>query len=167
MKNLLLSVIAFGALIGSNLVSAHTLDTGHRDYRDRGPAAEYYWRDRHDRYDQRGPGRRGYGRVVDVDPIVKVVRIPYTRRECGHDHRPWRDLRGNARNIRSDGRYWGDDHRGEHRRYDRDDHRRCRTVTDYRKEHRTVGYKVTYRYRGRIYTVRTSDHPGRWIRVRD
>lgn len=41
----------------------------------------------------------------------------------------------------------------------------CRNETFYRTEERIVGYDVTYRYNGRLYTTRMDHHPGDRIRV--
>ncbi|MDW8479141.1 MAG: glycine zipper 2TM domain-containing protein [Xanthomonadales bacterium] len=41
----------------------------------------------------------------------------------------------------------------------------CSYETTYELEERIVGYDVTYRYNGRLYTTRTSHHPGSRIRV--
>lgn len=43
---------------------------------------------------------------------------------------------------------------------------RCRTVTDYVRDERVMGYDVTYRYHGQTYRTRTDYHPGDRIRVR-
>lgn len=43
---------------------------------------------------------------------------------------------------------------------------RCRTVTDYVRDERVMGYDVTYRYAGQTYQTRTDYHPGDRIRVR-
>lgn len=43
---------------------------------------------------------------------------------------------------------------------------RCRTVTDYVRDERVMGYDVTYRYQGQTYRTRTDYHPGDRIRVR-
>lgn len=43
---------------------------------------------------------------------------------------------------------------------------RCRTVTDYVRDERVLGYDVTYRYHGQTYRTRTDHHPGDRIRVR-
>jgi uncharacterized protein YcfJ len=62
--------------------------------------------------------------------------------------------------------------RDSQRRYDRRyggryvEHRQvCRNETFYRTEERIVGYDVTYRYHGRLYTTRMNHHPGDRIRV--
>ena len=44
--------------------------------------------------------------------------------------------------------------------------RRCEWVDSYREEEYLVGYDVTYRYQGRLFTTRTSSHPGKYIQVR-
>lgn len=42
---------------------------------------------------------------------------------------------------------------------------RCETHHGYREEERIVGYDVTYRYAGRIYTTRMDHDPGKWLPV--
>lgn len=44
--------------------------------------------------------------------------------------------------------------------------RRCETVARYVEEERQVGYRVKYRYRGRVFTTRTDDRPGKHLRIR-
>jgi uncharacterized protein YcfJ len=44
-------------------------------------------------------------------------------------------------------------------------YRRCETLDRTEIREARVGYRVKYRYRGRIYHVRTDDHPGDRIRV--
>ncbi len=62
--------------------------------------------------------------------------------------------------------------RNESRKNRRSDRRyvstetRCRVETDYRHEERTLGYDVTYRYRGETYSARMDEHPGERIRLR-
>jgi uncharacterized protein YcfJ len=41
----------------------------------------------------------------------------------------------------------------------------CRIEQHYRTEQHLKGYRVTYRYKGEIYTTRTSYHPGKRIAV--
>ena len=51
---------------------------------------------------------------------------------------------------------------------DRRGHRpphRCRTMDRVEKRDELVGYRVKYRYRGRIYHTRTQRDPGDWIHV--
>jgi len=42
----------------------------------------------------------------------------------------------------------------------------CRTVDDYHTEERIEGYRVSYKYRGQIYTSRMNREPGKRVRVR-
>jgi len=44
--------------------------------------------------------------------------------------------------------------------------RRCETVDRYAEEEVLAGYRVKYRYRGKVFTTRTDTHPGKRIRVR-
>ena len=41
----------------------------------------------------------------------------------------------------------------------------CEEITDYHTEERIDGYRVKYRYNGRVYTTRTSHDPGKRLRV--
>ncbi|MDH3281753.1 MAG: glycine zipper 2TM domain-containing protein [Gammaproteobacteria bacterium] len=43
---------------------------------------------------------------------------------------------------------------------------RCETRHEYHSEERVVGYKVKYRYNGRVYHTRTDRHPGDRIPIR-
>jgi uncharacterized protein YcfJ len=44
--------------------------------------------------------------------------------------------------------------------------RRCEYRDDYRPRKQLLGYRVKYRYQGKVFHTRTQEHPGRWIRVR-
>jgi uncharacterized protein YcfJ len=44
--------------------------------------------------------------------------------------------------------------------------RRCEVQNHTTYEERLVGYRVKYRYKGRIFTTRTREHPGKRIQVR-
>ena len=44
-------------------------------------------------------------------------------------------------------------------------HRHCRTENHYRTERRLKGYRVTYRFKGELYTTRMKHHPGKRIPV--
>lgn len=44
--------------------------------------------------------------------------------------------------------------------------RKCRTIYDDSYTNTVVGYRVTYRYKGRTYETRTKNRPGRFIRLR-
>lgn len=52
---------------------------------------------------------------------------------------------------------------GRHQRHGTETVTRCHTQTRY--ETRTVGYDVTYRYRGRHHTTRMDHDPGRFVRI--
>jgi uncharacterized protein YcfJ len=60
----------------------------------------------------------------------------------------------------------------DHSRYDDDDdyrpvhRRRCETVNNYESREEIVGYRVKYRYKGRIYRTRMDHDPGDTLRVR-
>ncbi len=42
----------------------------------------------------------------------------------------------------------------------------CRTVDDYHTEQHVDGYRVSYKYRGQVYTSHMNNEPGRRVRVR-
>jgi uncharacterized protein YcfJ len=44
--------------------------------------------------------------------------------------------------------------------------RRCEYRDDYRSRKQLDGYRVKYRYQGKVFHTRTREHPGRWIPVR-
>ena len=44
--------------------------------------------------------------------------------------------------------------------------RQCRTVSDYERDERVVGYNVSFDYHGQVYHTTTNHHPGNTIRVR-
>ena len=60
---------------------------------------------------------------------------------------------------------WGSDRRRGKRVYFTEE-QHCETVDNYVEEEVLVGYRVKYRYRGRVFTTRTDEHPGRRIRVK-
>ena len=43
---------------------------------------------------------------------------------------------------------------------------RCQTTTERFEEERLEGYRVTYEYQGRSYTMRTREHPGEQVKLR-
>ncbi len=43
---------------------------------------------------------------------------------------------------------------------------RCQTTTERFAEERVEGYRVTYEYQGRSYTMRTREHPGEQVKLR-
>ena len=44
--------------------------------------------------------------------------------------------------------------------------RRCETVDRYEQQQQLTGYRVKYRYEGKTYYTQTTEHPGKFIRVR-
>jgi len=46
------------------------------------------------------------------------------------------------------------------------DVQRCTTIERYVERQKVVGYRVEYRYEGRIFTTQTNRHPGRYMRIR-
>ena len=98
-----------------------------------------------------------YAKVIRVEPIVKIVKLPSQRRVC------------------RDGRATHDDHRAgfdqgffpvsPDRRYQRHDSR-CWVVDGYREQEQIEGYWVTYRYQGREYLMLMDQDPGRRIKVK-
>ncbi|NOZ53752.1 MAG: glycine zipper 2TM domain-containing protein [Gammaproteobacteria bacterium] len=54
-------------------------------------------------------------------------------------------------------------HTGE---YQISQERHCETRTTYRTEERLQGYRVTYRYKGELFTTKMQHHPGKRIRVK-
>lgn len=44
--------------------------------------------------------------------------------------------------------------------------RRCEVVDNYREHQEMVGYKVKYKYNGKVFWTQTQDHPGDTIQVR-
>jgi uncharacterized protein YcfJ len=150
------------------------------------------WRDHHDRDEGRFVDR---ARVIDVEPIVRHRRGPVERRECRDEvvyyerdsHTPpgaglvagtliggvlgnqigrgsgrraataFGAIVGAAIGHDADRRSW--------HRPGRVVEERCTTYRDYDEQEHVVGYRVTYRYRGRQFTKRMSYDPGRWVKV--
>ena len=44
--------------------------------------------------------------------------------------------------------------------------RRCEVVDRFEEQEQLVGYDVSYRYQGRVFTTRTDSHPGKFIQVK-
>ncbi len=137
-----------------------------------------------------------HARVVRVEPIIRYVRIPVQHRACREDrthrHR-YRDnsdsyvplilggvIGGVVGNQLGDGR--GRDvmtvagtvigatvahnltQRPSGRHWSRK--RDCRKRLTYREEERIDGYRVTYRYRGRIFVTPMDHDPGRRVKLK-
>ncbi len=146
------------------------------------------------------PAQAGHGhytdraKVVAVDPIYRVERVPVERRECweepeirrghvvaprdgavagavvggviGHQvgHGPDRGVATAAGAVL--GAVAGHSLARHSDEYEyRTTHRECERVRDYHEERRLVGYDVTYRYRGETITRRMDHNPGRWVEV--
>ncbi len=149
--------------------------------------------------DARRPRHReyyDYARVVNVDPVVHVVRVPAPRQECWSEPVTYYEpngsnsytgtiiggiIGGTVGNQFGKGR--GKDAAtiagtllGASIGHDLSNNRpgraytsyedRCRMVPGYAEKERVDGYRVTYRYRGETYTTRMPYHPGNRVRVR-
>lgn len=156
-------------------------------------AGNKHWHD-----DDRGSRNREYydhAKVVDVDPIVRVVRVSAPRQECWSEPVTYYEpggpnsytgtivggvIGGVVGNQFGKGR--GKDAAtiagtllGASIGHDMSKNRpdsthtayedRCRMVPGYAEKERVDGYRVTYRYRGEIYTTRMPYHPGNRVRV--
>lgn len=149
--------------------------------------ADHGWRDRDDGYYDRA-------RVLQVEPITTIVQVAVPQQECYRQevHTPvyTRHNDGAAvvggvvgsiigHNI-SHGRGGGtiagaiigaavgrSMSQGTDSYYDEVSYvDRCEVHTRYQTQERLEGYRVTYRYRGQIYTTRTDYDPGKFIQVR-
>jgi uncharacterized protein YcfJ len=136
-----------------------------------------------------------YARVVDVEPIVKEVRIETPRRECREsiqavESRPDTGARtvlggviggvigsqfgsGRGRDAATvagaliGSRVGYDSANGRYsRRVEERVVERCRVSYETEYEERIEGYRVTYLYNGREYTTRLPYDPGDRIKVR-
>lgn len=134
-------------------------------------------------------------KVTRVQPIVDVVRVPTEHRECWTEEVEHSARRSDPNAGMLIGGIIGGvvGHQMGHgrgnkaataagavigaavgRRAARDDYepgystdeRRCRVDHGYEEHERVSGYRVTYRYQGRLYTTRMNDEPGKFIRVR-
>jgi uncharacterized protein YcfJ len=134
-------------------------------------------------------------RVLKVKPIYERVQVNHPRQHCWNEpvyHRGNRNSavpmitgaiiggaignqfgKGNGRKALTVagmllGGAIGDD-MGRQHSYGRGYHtneRRCRVVDNYRSRQEVVGYRVKYRYNGKIHWTRTQEHPGRYINVK-
>lgn len=135
-----------------------------------------------------------YARVVDVKPLIRTVEVEVPVREC-HErpvHYERRTRGGAGRTIAGGiiggviGNQFGDG-RGRDaltvlgtvigaaaasednqsaREFETRTERYCETRYEYEQRDRVEGYRVTYRYKGELYTTRTEEDPGDRIRVR-
>ncbi len=135
-------------------------------------------------------------KVIDVKPVMEVVQVPVSSRECWTDEVEYRGRGGNpnagmvAGGIIGGvlGNQLGKGHRDRGvatvagtliggaigrdvaRKRQAEPYvtqeRTCRTTNKYFEEERLAGYRVTYRYRGRTFTREMAQEPGRFVRVR-
>jgi uncharacterized protein YcfJ len=146
------------------------------------------------RHSRRYQADYDYARVLDVEPLVKQVRIETPRRECREsiqsvESRPDTGARtllggviggvlgsqfgsGRGRDAATvagaliGSRVGYDSANG---RYSRSEERvieRCNVRYETEYEERIEGYRVTYEYNGREYTTRLPYDPGKRIKVR-
>ena len=164
------------------LICTGSVYAGHGHDRDRDD-----WRDA-DR------GRYGdYARVLAARPVIETVTVARPERRCWEETVSYRGERGSATpaivggilggvvgNRFGDGRgkdamtvagallgasVGHDLGRREHDAYPVTTER-CRTEHSSYREERVVGYDVSYRYQGRLYTTRLPYDPGDRLRVR-
>ena len=114
-----------------------------------------------------------YARVTQVIPIQETVRVPVESEQCDEYSAPEysEELAALAGDVRS-----ADPHlslvdvlRADLGRWQRTHSAyipRCRLVTFFENERRTVGYRVHYRYGDDNFIKRMDYDPGAWLRVR-
>jgi uncharacterized protein YcfJ len=135
-------------------------------------------------------------RVIDVKPLMEVVQVPVSSRECWTDEveYPGRRSNPNAGMVAGGiiggvlGHTLGKGHRDRGvatvagtilggaigrdvaRRQETapyvSQERTCRTSHKYYEEERLAGYRVTYRYRGRTFTREMAEDPGKFVQIR-
>jgi len=137
-----------------------------------------------------------YATVVDVEPIVKYVRVSTPREACWDEQVPVREVGYTSatptivggilggvigRRVVRSHRDWGTaagallggsigrdiyNQRRQDSGYYMTTRTHCTQLTDYHEEERIEGYRVTYRYKGETFTTRTDHDPGERIRIR-
>lgn len=137
-------------------------------------------------------GRYAYANVIDVQPVVRTVRVEQPRRECWSEQVTRHDNRnaagamilggliggiignqvgnGSGRQLATAagaviGTSIGHDRASRDVRPRTSVERRCNTYTEYHSEERVDGYRVTYEYGGAAYVTRMRHPPGDRIRV--
>ncbi|WP_440223265.1 glycine zipper 2TM domain-containing protein [Dokdonella sp. MW10] len=158
-------------------------------------AATAHAQDR-DRYDDRvsESSKVAWADVLSVDPVYDYVETSRPREECYDTEVEHRDTRGNnaAGTVigaivggalgntvgKGDGRKAatvagavvggaiGNNASRRDDRYYTSTETRCRSVNDYARERRVIGYDVQYRYRGDVYMSHLNYDPGERMRVR-
>jgi len=135
-------------------------------------------------------------KVVSVNPIYETVQISHPEERCWKErvhHRGW-GHRGSYTPVIAGaivggvvGNQFGGGHgrdaltvagallgasvgndlakQGRRRGHVRVE-RHCETVDIYKEEEVLAGYRVKYRYHGKVFTTRTDTHPGKRIKVR-
>ncbi len=133
-------------------------------------------------------------KVIDVQPIIEVIRVPTEYEECWSERVEYHDydidpgagtvvgavLGGVVGYQVADGRARGPATAAGtaigavvghsvarstgHSSYGSE--QRCRIVEEFHEEERISGYRVTYRYRGKTFVTETDRKPGPRIRVR-
>lgn len=135
-------------------------------------------------------------KVVNVQPMMEVVQVPVSSRECWTDEVEYQGRRSNPNGGMVAGgliggilaNQIGKGHRDRGiatvagtiiggaigrdvaRKQEAEPYvtqeRTCRTTNRYYEEERLAGYRVTYRYRGRTFTREMAQQPGKFVRVR-
>ena len=159
-------------------------------------SAPLYARHGHDDYYAEGDVFYDKAKVIDVKPLMEVVQVPVSSRECWTDEVEYSGRRSdpNASMVVGGiiggvlGNQLGKGHRDRGvatvagtviggaigrdvaNRQNTEPYvaqeRTCRTTNKYYEEERLAGYRVTYRYRGRTFTREMDQDPGRFVRVR-
>lgn len=147
----------------------------------------------HDDHDHHGKVWSGKARVLDARPIYRSVEVVVPEQHCGPRHRAGHDRhrdrdevvgtvvggvvggllgnqvdKGSGRTVMTVAGTAIGAVIGNRLAADGDRHRtgrRCETVERVEKRDQLVGYKVRYRYRGRVYHTRTRHDPGKWLHV--
>lgn len=147
-----------------------------------------YYRDGNVFYDK--------AKVVNVQPMMEVVQVPVSSRECWTDEVEYQGRRSNPNGGMVAGgliggilaNQIGKGHRDRGiatvagtiiggaigrdvaRKQEAEPYvtqeRTCRTTNRYYEEERLAGYRVTYRYRGRTFTREMAQQPGKFVHVR-
>lgn len=159
-------------------------------------SAPLYARHGHDDYYADGNVFYDKAKVINVKPLMEIVQVPVSSRECWTDEVEYSGRRSNpnagmvAGGIIGGvlGNQLGKGHRDRgvatvagtiiggaigrdvaSRRSAEPyvtQERTCRTRERYVEEERLAGYRVTYRYRGRTFTQAMAQDPGKFVRVR-
>jgi len=135
-------------------------------------------------------------KVINIKPMMEVVQVPVSSRECWTDEVEYEGRRSNPNGGMVAGGIIGGVLGNQIGKGHRDrgvatvagtiiggvigrdvaskqqaepyvsQERTCRTTNKYYEEERLAGYRVTYRYRGRTFTREMAQEPGKFVRVR-